>query len=545
MMERTLTIAGQQVTVKENWIDRAVRFVAPIRGVKRFRARMFEAATAAYVGASRSDRALSQWNPQIGDADSDAIYDLDMLRARSRDLLRNAPLAGGAVNTVVTNVVGTGLLLEPQIDGAALGLSEDEADEWEEQAEREWCLFADSPEIDAARTLNFVGIQELALRSVLGSGDVLVLLPAIARDGSPYRTKLQLVEADRLSNPNNKQDTDRLAGGVEKDVNGAPVVYHVQSTHPGTTLATQKTEWTPVQAYGKSGRRNVLHLFKPLRPGQSRGIPYLAPVMKPLKQLDRYTDSEIMAAVVSGMYTVFIKNDLGGADLAPMAPTSETGGATSDEDYKLASGAIVGLAPGESIETANPGRPNAAFDPFVQAVLRQIGVGLELPFEILIKHYTASYSAARAAILDAWKFFVMRRQWLAQHLCQPVYEAFLWEAVLSGRIQAPGFISDPLRRKAYCGALWIGPAKGMINEQAEVAAAGERIAIGVSNCAIETAQLTGGDWDRVHAQRVKEKRLRVRDGLDAPAGAQTSAPGAAAAQPGDQEQTLENLQDQQ
>lgn len=542
-MERTLTIAGQAITVKENWVDRAVRFVAPIHGAKRFRARLFEAGASAYVGASRSDRALSQWNPQLGDADSDSIYDLDMLRARSRDLVRNAPLASGAINTVVTNVVGTGLLLEPQIDAKALGMSEDEAEAWQEQTEREWCLFSGSPEVDAARTLNFCGIQELAFRAVLESADVLVILPAIQRDGSPYRTKLQLVEADRLSNPDNSRDKDLLTGGVEKDETGAPVAYHVQSTHPGSTLTTKKTEWRRIPAYGRGGRRNVLHLFKPLRPGQSRGVPYLAPVMKPLKQLDRYTDAEIMAAVISGMYTVFIKSDLGDGAMAPMSPTSETGGTTSDEDYKLAAGAIVGLAPGEDISTANPGRPNAAFDPFVQAVLRQIGVGLELPFEILIKHFTASYSAARAAILEAWKFFIMRRQWLAQNLCQPVYEAFLWEAVLSGRITAPGFVSDPLLRKAYCGALWIGPAKGMINEKAEVDAADLRVKMGISTLAEETAQLTGGDWDRKHEQSVRERRRRVRDGLELPL-VQTSAPTAPPAPPATQDTTLEDLQDQ-
>ena len=303
---------------------------------------------------------------------------------------------------------------------------------------------------------------------------------------------------------------------MEKDTVGAPVAYHIASVHPGSVLVNQKITWQKISAYAKSGRRNVLHLFNPLRPDQTRGIPYLAPVMKTLKQLDRYTEAEIMAAVLAGMFTVFVKTDLGDGALGPMAPTSETGGSTSDEDYKIGNGAIVGLAAGESIETANPGRPNTAFDPFVESVLRQIGVGLELPFEILIKHFTASYSAARAAILEAWKFFLMRRQWLAANLCQPVYEAFLWEAVLSGRINAPGFISDPLLRKAYCGALWIGPAKGMINEKAEVEAAGVRLELGISTLSEETAQLTGGDWDRKHVQQVKERKARLKDGLIAP-----------------------------
>jgi lambda family phage portal protein len=541
-MQYTTTISGKEITITENWIDRAIKFVAPVYSAQRLRARMYDAMVSSYVGASRSDRALSQWNPRIGDADTDSIFDLEALRSRSRDLIRNAPIASGAINTVVTNVVGTGLLLEPQIDADALGMSEQEADEWEAQTEREWCLFAESNEIDARRMLTFSGLQELAFRSILGSGDVLVILPAIQRPGCPYRTKVQLVEADRLSNPDNKADSTGLVGGVEKDSVGAPVAYHIQSTHPGSVLINQKVTWQRVPAYATSGRRNVLHLFNPQRPDQTRGIPYLAPVMKTLKQLDRYTDAEIMAAVLAGMFTVFVKTDAGDGALGPMAPTSETGGSTSDEDYKIGNGAIVGLAPGESIETANPGRPNSAFDPFVESVLRQIGVGLELPFEILIKHFTASYSAARAAILEAWKFFMMRRQWLALNLCQPVYEAFLWEAVLSGRIHAPGFISDPLLRKAYCGALWIGPAKGMINEKAEVEAAGVRLQLGISTLAEETAQLTGGDWDRKHVQQVKEQKLRLKDGLIAPIEPPKPAgpAGAKADQP-----TLEDLRDNQ
>lgn len=541
-MQFTATIGGKEVTITENWLDRAIRFVAPEYSAKRTRARMYDAMVSSYVGASRSDRALSQWNPRIGDADSDTIYDLETLRARSRDLTRNAPIAGGAINTVVTNVVGTGLVLEPQIDAEALGMGEEEADAWEAQTEREWRLFSESTEIDARRMLNFVELQELAFRSVLVSGDVLVNLPAIQRLGCPYRTKVQLVEADRLSNPDNSPDSVTMVGGVEKDEVGAPIAYHVASTHPGTVLSNQKVTWQKLTAFAKSGRRNVLHLFTPQRPDQSRGIPYLAPVMKTLKQLDRYTDAEIMAAVIAGMFTVFVKTDLGDGALSPMTPTSETGGSTIDEDYKIGNGAIVGLAPGEDITTANPGRPNTAFDPFVESVLRQIGVGLELPFEILIKHFTASYSAARAAILEAWKFFNMRRHWLAANFCQPVYEAFLWEAVLTGRITAPGFISDPLLRKAYCGAMWIGPAKGMINEKAEVEAAGFRLRLGISTLAEETAQLTGGDWDRKHVQQVKEQKARLKDGLIAPLEAPTPAGSAGkTAEP----PTLEDLQDTQ
>src|SRR5690606_12542726 len=117
---------------------------------------------------------------------------------------------------------------------------------------------------------------------------------------------------------------------------------------------------------------------------------------------------------------------------------------------------------------ANPGRPNAGFDPFVLAVLRQIGVALELPYEVLIKHFTSSYSAARAALLDAWRFFRRRRAWLARKFCQPVYEAWLADAVATGLVDAPGFFADPVRRASWCGARWIGDAPGQIDPQKEV-----------------------------------------------------------------------------
>jgi capsid protein len=89
--------------------------------------------------------------------------------------------------------------------------------------------------------------------------------------------------------------------------------------------------------------------------------------------------------------------------------------------------------------------------PFVMAIYRQVGVQLELPFEILIKHFQSSYSASRGAILEAWKFFRGRRTWLDTHFCTPVYEAVISEAVARGWLEAPGFFDDPFLRQAYLG----------------------------------------------------------------------------------------------
>ncbi|MFA6148657.1 MAG: phage portal protein [bacterium] len=496
-------------------VDRIVNFFDPVRGNRRLQARMIAAVAGGYIGASRERRNLRLWNPFGFDPDAALLPDLAALRERSRDLVRNAPLASGAIHTVVTSVIGTGLKLHSRIDREVLSLGEDEADTWEKQAEREWRLWSESPECDVARTLDFAALQDLVFRQVLENGDVFILLPGIPRPSSPYALKLQVVEGDRICNKDNVRDSSALSGGVEKDTGGAPLSYHILDQHPGATYVNRLRSWTVVPAFGgRTGRRNVLHLFRVMRPGQTRGVPYLAPVIEPLKQLDRYTEAEITAAVISGMFTVFIKSATGDpASIDPMVPAAETNAKATDEDYKLASGAIVGLPAGHDIATANPGRPNAAFDPFVQSVLRQIGVALELPFEVLVKHFTASYSAARAALLEAWRFFTVRRSWVARTFCQPVYETFMDEAVAMGRIYAPGYFADPLVRKAYLGAQWIGDAPGQIDELKEITAAEKRISIGITTVAEETAAITGGDFEKNLPQIVKERRLLREAGL--------------------------------
>lgn len=511
--------------VQENLLDKAIRWFDPVRAAERFRARAILAVAGGYTGGSRSRRSLSTFKPAETSADAALLPDLAVLRERSRDLVRNSPLAGGAINTVCTSVVGPGLKLKAAIDREFLGISDEQAEAWEADAEFLWNMFAESTECDTTRTQNLHGLTDLVLRSALEGGDVFSMLPFLERAGSPFGLKITLIEGERVCNEGFKQDTNERAGGVHLDANGAPTAYDILEIHPGA-VTRQARKWQTVQAYGaETGRRNVLHHFIRLRPGQNRGAPYLAPVIEALKLISDYTEAELMAAVVSGMFTVFVKNKDGtGAEgLAPMSPTTEVGGSASDTDYKLGNGAIIGLADGEEIDTANPGRPNTAFDGFVRAIAEQIGVALELPYEVLIKHFTASYSAARAALLEVWRFYRKRRAWLAGSFCQPVYEEFLTECVARGLLAAPGFLEDPYIRRAYCLSTWSGVPMGHIQPSQEATAAATRIEAGITNLEQEIADYNGGDWEDVHAQAVREKKARKADGLEGQAPAATPA----------------------
>lgn len=504
---------------KPNLLDKAIAQIAPRFAVRRYRSRIMFSLAGGYIGASKRRRSMSQWSPGGADADGDILPDLPTLYDRSRDLIRNFPIATGIINTKKIEVVGSGLKHQSRIDREVLNLTEEQATEKEKEIEREWDLFWNTIEVDAARTLNGDGQIQMVYGQEKENGDVIILLPRFKRAGSPYSLKLQIVEADRLCNENHQPNTNRIAGGIKKDSYGAPLEYHILEQHPGNRYMFKGLKWKKIPAFGsKTGLRNVIHYFHPTRPGQSRGVPDLAPVVELIKTLGSYTTNEAVAAEIASLFTVFIKSATGDIEFDITNTKDETGAKTTDKDMKLGSGVIVGLAEGEEIQTANPGRPNTAFDGFILAISRQIGAAVNLPYEILVKHFTSSYSAARAALLTAWKYFTMERKWLSNNFCQVVKEIWMYEAVAIGRISAPGFFTNPIIRKAYCNSVWTGPAKGMIDELKEVNAAEKRINIGISTIQEETTQMTGGDFDRNHPQRTKEHNMRKEAGLSAEKG---------------------------
>ena len=518
-----------------NIFDRAVAAVLPQTAVKRAAARRkLEILNSGYsnYGASHTKKGMLGWTYGGGSAKEDIQENLSTLHQRCRDLYMGVPLATGALKTCRTNVVGSGLKLKSQVDYEVLGMTEEAARELESLIEREFALWADSPACDLERLDNFYELQQLAFLNWLMSGDVIATLPITTRVNMPYDLRICLIEADRLSNPNGKVDP-HIVGGVETNDAGEVVAYHISKHHPLSYDFTE-TGWTRVEAWGeKTGRRNVIHIMNRERIGQRRGVPFLAPVIEALKQLGRYTEAELVAAVVSGLFAIFIEKESASSDGSfgeVVSPENQVD-ADDENSIELAPGLIMDLNEGEKAHDVNPGRPNTAFDGFVVAICRQIGAALEIPYELLVKNFNASYSASRGALLEAWKMFKMYRTWLANDFCQPIYEEWFAEAVAKGRIPAPGFFSDPIRRKAFTGAEWNGPAQGLLNPVQEVTAAEKRVQNGFSTRGREAMEMNGSDYDRNIAQLKREEKALREVKQD---GAGTEKPESPGAEQGEQ-----------
>jgi lambda family phage portal protein len=467
-----------------------------------------------YSGARHDKTSMRNFRPLAGSADADSIGDLVTLRARSRDLARNAPIARGARGTTKTNVVGSGLRLTARVDRDILGLSEDQAEAWEANVEGLFHLWAASKMSDVTRRQCFYDLQGLAFTSAWDSGDVFAIRRY--KEGTSFLALcVQLIEADRICNPITKQSDPHIRDGVEIDEDGEPIAYHVLNRHPGDYLAIQAygpEDWARIPAVAtKSGTPLMIHLFEKDRVGSSRGIPALAPVIECLKQLDRYAEAELMAAVVSAFFTVFIKttNPEATAGLDPTNGGTHYGPPIAGAgEMALGSGTIAELNPDESIEIANPNRPNANFDPFFLAVIRQIGIALGIPYEVLIQHFSSSYTASKAAIETARQFFMDRRTWLARNFCQPVYEWFLYEAITRGIVDAPGYLDDPIRRAAWSQGEWVGRAPIVLDAVKDANAAEKWIDLGVKTLESVTVETTGGNWKRNQEQRGRESAIR-------------------------------------
>lgn len=482
--------------------------------------------------ASLTDPSFSTWSWGGGSPDDDLITNLDVVRQRSRDLALNAPVVAGLIKTLVTNTVGIGLIPEPTPDVEYLGMDNDDAAKWKRDILRVWNKFAESKSCDVCGQNNFYELTQLAFRAQIESGDVFVTLPyGDTRRDAPIDLKIQLIEADCVCNPYNttaythEDAKGDIYGGVEVGEHGNILAYWVATRHPLTRRLPvmwhghwpRRREWIRVPVWGEhSNRRNILHLMQALRPNQRRGVSALAPMVKAIKQLDRYMNAEIEAALVQSLFTMAIYTDnpadmAGEIDMAAaLSPNLGALPMSSQAFYeqngmaRLGAGNITFLAPGNKTEAIAATRPYSGFEPFTSAMIKYVGASVGVPFELATMFFQTTYSASKAAMSMFAANVEVQQDYLIYDFCQPIYEAFLAEAVAAGYINAPGFFGNPMQRAAYCRARWSGPAELQIDPGKEVDAAIKRASVGLTTYQQETARI-GGDWLANAADRHREQ----------------------------------------
>jgi len=466
----------------------------------------------AYQGAT-SKKVYKNWYTEERSTDREILPNLKKLRERANDLYNNDAASHGTIKTLTQGVTAGGLELQATMNRDFLkkkyAFSDNDIDELEDSVEMEWDLFSESAECDFQRRLHFSEIEELGFLNFANTGESIVTLPFYERAGNPFGLKIALISSSRLQNPNNMYDSNAIAGGIETNRFGEIVAYHILDEAVEVVNNFQK-EWKRIPAFGtKTGRPNLLHIFRSEKVGQRRGLPFLYPVMEELKQSSRFSEAALAKQVISQMLTVFITHNRE-LDEEEYLEAKKNGLI----NYELGPGAVYHTAADEDVKIVNPNLSENLYDSFLNGALKRIGMGTGIPFEVLAKQFMSSYSASRAAQSEAWRFFLNLRKWYVKKLHKPVYKELIMESVARKRIDLPGFFEDPLSQMAYLGSQWLGFGMPQMDPYKEAKA----LEINKKNLWATDQEISyslgHGDIDKNYRRIAREKKKRIELGLE-------------------------------
>jgi lambda family phage portal protein len=423
-----------------NLWDKVVGFFSPELEARRIKGRIVAQAlrkieARSYDGASKGRR-LQNWNPAGTSADAASSMGLATLRNRSRDLVRNNPYAERAIRAIMANTIGTGIV--PQAKG--------KTDKVADAFEALWRAWGESTACDVDGRNDFYGIQAVVMRTVAESGECLIRrIRRRSTDGLPLPIQLQVLEPDYLDT---SKDGDfngkRVIQGVEFDARNNIVAYWLFPEHPGNTLVYSKRfESQRIDA------SEVIRVYRQDRPGQVRGVPWLAPTIVRLDDLDGFEHAQLMRQKVAACHALVVRQP------EPLGDITE-GSDEDDELGRVEPGMIMRLKPGEDVSVVNPPGVDG-YSEHTRSVLRSIAVGLGVSFEVLTGDLSqVNFSSARMGWLefqrniDTW-----RSQMLIPMLCNGVWAWFVEAAELANAARGP------------VRATWTPPRREMIDPKTE------------------------------------------------------------------------------
>lgn len=413
------------------------------------------------------------------------------LATRAQHFARNNPWAAQAIEALTTSIVGSGIKPRPLHPDRAV--REALVSAWER-----WC-----DESDAAGRLDFYGMQALACRGLIEQGEAFARL--IVSDGAVRVALLDPEQVARDVTTAPGAPGVRIVGGIELDDLGRPLAYHVR---PGGAA------WAaPVRVPAD----DVMHLIRPLAPGQVRGVSWLAPALLRLHELDQYEDATLVRAKVAALFAGFVTDPNGDAAGLPGTMSGEV------LETGMEPGSLLPLPPGADVKFSAPVEP-VQYGAYVKAHLRAVAAAVGVPYEHVSGDYEGvTYSSVRAALVEfrrrveAWQFHLMVRQF-----CRPVWRRFVTLASLAGTVPADGFARDP---EPYLAAEWLPPRFDFVDPKKDIEAEVIAIDRGLKSRAMAVAE-RGYDIEEIDRQ-IAADRDRARElGLSfAPPGARRPANG--------------------
>ncbi len=404
------------------------------------------------------------------------------LASRSAYLAANNPFISNGVANIVGSLVGPGIIATPTHPDAAV--RQDLSTRFDA-----WCEMADAD----GRT-DFAGLQALVANELVVRGEAFALL--LQTDDGLRLRALGAEQVDR-SMTRNLGGGRSIVQGVEFDADGRRVAYWIFPTRETDVFAAMAT---PVRVDAS----DVLHVMRPVAPGQVRGIPWTASIILQASEFDKLTDALLMAASVSAMFAGFVtdENNLGdGTD--PFGDEAQP---------SLEPGTMVRLKGGQKVVFANPQQANETAE-FVKHNLRALSAGLGVPTHLLDNDLSgANYSSLRAGLLP-FRQRIEQVQYgvLVPQLFRPIWHRFILSEVLSGSLTADDLEAS---RPAYEAVDWIMPRPMQVDPQKDVEATTAEIDAGLTSRRKAVAE-RGWNVEDLDEERAADRTRETALGLAA------------------------------
>lgn len=413
-----------------------------MRWLKRISRRMF-GGSPLHEAAGGGRRSFA-WLPANPGAVAALMATQTELRTKSRDLVRRNAWANAALESYVANAIGTGIKPQSLVADAALR-------ERIQMLWRDWTLDA-----DASGLTDFYGLQALACRAMLEGGEALVRIRyRRPEDRLAVALQLQVLEPEHLPVTMNAtaENGNVIRAGIEFDRLGRRVAYHLYRAHPEDGALAPMSGNGGIETV-RVDASEILHLFRPLRPGQIRGEPWLARALVKLNELDQYDDAELVRKKTAAMFAGFITR------LAP--EDNLMGEGVSDANGVALAGLEPGtlqiLEPGEDVKFSQPADVGASYADFLRMQFRAVAAAMGVTYEQLTGDLTqVNYSSIRAGLLEfRRRCEALQHGVLVHQLCRPIWQAFIEQAALEGALSLPGYArGGQAKRREYLAVKWI------------------------------------------------------------------------------------------
>lgn len=497
-----------------------------------------------YEGANRFDQTMALWQPARLTADESIIPDKINAESRVLDLFRNDAYIASGGEFYRDSVVGARFRLNLAPRWKMLGLSETWAEEFAEEVEERWEIFAESEECyaDAARRLTFTGMVRLAVLTYLHHQEVLASVEWLKGRGRVSRTAFLMIDPERLANPLNQSDwivkDEFVRGGIRRRRNGEPLSFYIHEDNPLGALLNGRWGYKEVQARKPWGRRQIIYITEPHRIDQTRGISQLVTAIRETKLGRKYRDIVVQNAVVNATYaatlesempTEFLMNALGNS--ATMEPTEAivnymVGHGEAMQAYmsdskrlRFDGARIPHLPPGTKLNMQKAAAPGGLGQDFEGAVLRYTAAAMGMTYEEFTRDLReTNYSSIKAGTSFTERGMRARKAMVADRFANQALQCWMEEEINNGRfttlpVNAPSIYENG-NLLSYSNAVWHASGKGQIDELKETQAALLRISQNLSTYEKELSRLHGADYRKVFSQIKKERELMREMGIE-------------------------------